>query len=106
MAKHPIVVLGSSNTDMIIKVNRIPKSGETILGGEFASALGGKGANQACAAGRMAQGAPVRMVGRVGVDPFADHLKASLEAAGVDVAAVHTSETQPTGVALPFACPR
>ncbi len=50
--KPPVLVIGSSNTDLIIKVARIPKPGETILGGEFARAAGGKGANQAVAAAR------------------------------------------------------
>ena len=62
---------------------------------------GGKGANQACAAGRLAgDGVVVRMAGRVGYDLFADHLKASLAAAGVDVSYVHGAKSQPTGVAL------
>ena len=47
-----IVVVGSSNTDMIIKLDRIPRPGETILGGEFVMAAGGKGANQAVSAAR------------------------------------------------------
>ena len=50
--KAKIVVVGSSNTDMILKLDRIPKPGETILGGEFVTAAGGKGANQAAAAAR------------------------------------------------------
>ena len=51
-----IVVVGSSNTDMILKVPRIPKPGETILGGRFTTAAGGKGANQAVAAARAGGG--------------------------------------------------
>src|SRR6476660_6917582 len=47
-----IVVVGSSNTDMILKLDRIPRPGETILGGEFVTAAGGKGANQAVAAAK------------------------------------------------------
>jgi ribokinase len=62
---------------------------------------GGKGANQACAAARLGMNSvTVRMVGRVGYDVFADHLKASLSAAGVDVSAVHATRAQATGVAL------
>ena len=62
---------------------------------------GGKGANQACAAGRLGGNAvPVKMIGRVGQDIFADRLKASLSAAGVDVSGVHVTRSQPTGVAL------
>ena len=53
MTKPSILVVGSSNTDMIIKVQRIPQPGETILGGEFALAAGGKGANQAGVSGRI-----------------------------------------------------
>jgi ribokinase len=86
--------------DFVVRVERLPSPGETTLGSNFQMIPGGKGANQACAAGRLAQGAPVRMVGRVGQDPFADHLKASLVAAGVDVSAVHAIPTHPTGVAL------
>ena len=47
-----VVVVGSSNTDMIIRVDRVPRPGETLLGGEFSTAPGGKGANQAVAAAR------------------------------------------------------
>jgi ribokinase len=62
---------------------------------------GGKGANQACAAGKLG-GAQVvtHMVGRVGYDVFGDHLKASLSAAGVNVSAVHATHSQPSGVGL------
>jgi ribokinase len=62
---------------------------------------GGKGANQAAAAAKLgAASVAVRMIGRVGMDLFADHLKASLAGAGVDVSAVHASRSHPTGVAL------
>jgi ribokinase len=75
--------------------------GETVLGRDFQMIPGGKGANQACAAGKLAAGAfAVRMIGRVGYDVFADHLKASLAAGGVDVSAVNAAKSQPTGVAL------
>ena len=50
--KQQIVVIGSSNTDLIVKAPRIPKPGETVLGGRFIKAAGGKGANQAVAAAR------------------------------------------------------
>ena len=59
-----IIVVGSSNTDMIIKVPRIPKPGETILGGIFQTAAGGKGANQAVAAARAANGSSMLEYGR------------------------------------------
>jgi ribokinase len=96
-----LVVVGSLNMDFVVRVEHLPAPGETVLGREFQMIPGGKGANQACAAGRLGAGAVLtRMVGRVGYDVFADHLKASLAAAGVDVSAVHATRSQPTGVAL------
>ena len=100
MPSH-IVVLGSLNMDFVVRVEHLPAGGETVLGHGFQMIPGGKGANQACAAGRLGgRGLVTRMVGRVGYDVFADHLKASLAAAGVDVAYVHATRSQPTGVAL------
>jgi ribokinase len=98
--KPAIVVLGSLNMDFVVRTRRLPEPGETVLGGGFQMVPGGKGANQACAAGRLASNALVRMVGRVGYDMFADHLKASLAAAGVDVSAVVSVRSEATGVAL------
>lgn len=96
-----VVVVGSLNMDFVVRVERLPAPGETILGREFRMIPGGKGANQACAAGKLGEGrVRTRMAGRVGYDIFADHLKASLSAAGVDVSAVHATRSQPTGVAL------
>lgn len=99
--KPVIVVVGSLNMDFVVSVDRLPAPGETVLGRDFRMIPGGKGANQACAAGKLGAGAvEVRMTGRVGYDLFADHLKASLAAAGVDVSAVHATRSAPTGVAL------
>jgi ribokinase len=98
--KPAIVVLGSLNMDFVVRTAHLPAPGETVLGGGFQMIPGGKGANQACAAGRLASNAFVRMVGRVGYDLFADHLKASLAAAGVDVSAVAAVRNEATGVAL------
>ncbi|HZT37387.1 MAG TPA: ribokinase [Bryobacteraceae bacterium] len=96
-----IVVLGSLNMDFSVRVERLPAAGETVLGGGFQMTPGGKGANQACAAGKLAgPDLNVRMAGRVGYDWFADHLKASLAAAGVDVSFVHGTRSAPTGVAF------
>src|SRR5712692_5888116 len=87
--------------DFVVSVDRLPAPGETVLGRDFRMIPGGKGANQACAAGKLGgPGARVKMAGRVGYDVFADHLKASLSAAGVDVSAVHATRSQPTGVAF------
>ena len=96
-----LVVIGSLNMDFVVRVEHLPAPGETVLGNRFQMIPGGKGANQACAAGKL--GSPrvtVRMAGRTGYDLFADHLKASLAAAGVDVSAVCATKAQPTGVAL------
>ena len=96
-----LVVTGSLNMDFVVRVERLPAGGETVLGNGFQTIPGGKGANQACAAGRLASPATItRMVGRVGYDVFGDQLKASLSAAGVDVSCVHATRSQPTGVAL------
>jgi ribokinase len=96
-----LVVVGSLNMDFVVTVDHLPAPGQTVLGRDFQMIPGGKGANQACAAARLgANSVTVRMVGRVGYDVFADHLKASLSAAGVDVSAVHATRAQATGVAL------
>jgi ribokinase len=96
-----IVVAGSLNMDFVVTVDHLPAPGETVLGRNFQMIPGGKGANQACAAAKTGAGTVnVKMVGRVGYDVFADHLKASLSAAGVDVSAVNATRSQPTGVAL------
>jgi ribokinase len=101
MPKPSIVVVGSLNMDFVVSVRRLPAPGETVLGSNFTMIPGGKGANQACAAGKLSVGAAsVRMIGRVGKDPFADHLKASLAAVGVDVSGVHVTKAQPTGCAM------
>ncbi|MCC6364197.1 MAG: ribokinase [Bryobacterales bacterium] len=96
-----VAVLGSLNMDFVVSVDTLPAPGQTVLGANFQMLPGGKGANQACACGRLGGGkVRARMAGRVGYDLFADHLKASLSAAGVDVAAVHATRSHPTGVAL------
>ncbi len=96
-----VTVVGSLNMDFVVRVDRLPVGGETVLGQDFRMLPGGKGANQACAAGKLGgAGVLTRMIGRVGYDVFGDHLKASLSAAGVDVSAVNASRSQPTGVAL------
>lgn len=100
MSKIPIVVVGSSNTDMIIKLDRIPKPGETLLGGDFAMAAGGKGANQAVSAARA--GGAVTFIARVGQDMFGDQAIAGFRATGINVDFVLRDRTSPSGVALIF----
>jgi ribokinase len=93
-----IVVVGSLNMDLVIRSPRIPVPGETIIGGDFQTVPGGKGANQAVAAGRL--GAQVSMVGCVGQDAFAASLLNSLAEAGVDHTYVIQDPAAATGVAL------
>ena len=95
-----IVVVGSANTDMVVKTERIPGPGETVIGGEFMMAAGGKGANQAVAAARL--GAQVTFVGRLGSDVFGDQAIAGYEAQGIDTRYVVRDEHVASGVALIF----
>ncbi|MCH5376408.1 MAG: PfkB family carbohydrate kinase, partial [Planctomycetes bacterium] len=69
MSQPSILVLGSINTDLVVKGPRIPTPGETVVGGTFFKAAGGKGANQAVAAARAGQ-ALVRLIAAVGEDEF------------------------------------
>jgi ribokinase len=93
-----ILVVGSSNTDLIIRVPRIPRPGETVLGGEFSTAAGGKGANQAVAAARA--GGLVTFVARLGVDGFGDRALANFESDGIDARFVFRDGDTPSGIAL------
>lgn len=93
-----IVVVGSLNMDLVISAPRLPKVGETILGGRFDTFPGGKGANQAVAAARM--GGRVCMVGRVGDDDFGSALLNTIQADGIDAGHVRHDPQAATGVAL------
>jgi ribokinase len=92
-----IIVVGSINLDLIATVERLPGPGETVSGGDFSTAPGGKGANQALAARRA--GAEVRMIGAVGKDAFATEALSLLEEAGVDLSRIGRMHA-PTGTAL------
>lgn len=91
-----VLVVGSANMDLVFRTARMPQPGETLLGGQFATHPGGKGANQAVAIGRL--GGAVRFVGRVGRDGFGESLRHSLVEAGVSVEHLRVSEA-PTGTA-------
>jgi ribokinase len=93
-----VVVVGSLNADLVTRVVRFPGPGETTVGQALAVHPGGKGANQAYAAGRL--GARVMIVGRVGSDDRGRLLVSSLEGAGVDTRAVQKDAGEATGVAL------
>jgi ribokinase len=92
-----IAVVGSINLDLVVRCQRLPRPGETVGDARFERVPGGKGANQAVAAARL--GARVRMVGRVGRDPFAEEALSGLREAGVDTAGVGVVDA-PTGVAV------
>ncbi|MFI8290993.1 ribokinase [Streptomyces sp. ms191] len=91
-----IVVLGSTNMDLVAFVPRAPARGETVTGREFRTIPGGKGANQAVAAARA--GAETAMIGAVGADEFGLRLRAALEASSVDTDLLRTAEG-PSGTA-------
>ncbi|HEX2051879.1 MAG TPA: ribokinase [Actinomycetota bacterium] len=91
-----VVVVGSVNVDLVTYVDRLPRPGETVVGGTFARAHGGKGANQAVAAARL--GARAVLVGMVGDDDLGAAARAELAREGVDVDAVGESSRH-TGVA-------
>ncbi len=94
-----ITVFGSTNLDQVGTVPRLPKPGETVAGGAFSMAAGGKGANQALAARRA--GASVRHVGAVGRDAFADLALELLVKDGVDLSGLRKVDA-PTGIAMIF----
>jgi ribokinase len=93
-----ILVIGSSNTDMVIKTNHFPAPGETILGGRFLMNAGGKGANQAVAASRL--GGVVTFIGKIGDDIFGKQAVQQLEDEGINVDFVAVDLEHPSGVAM------
>jgi ribokinase len=93
-----IVVVGSSNTDMVVRVPHLPAPGETVLGGSFLMAAGGKGANQAVAAARL--GAQVKLVAGVGQDVFGEAALLGLEREGIDTQHISVDLETASGVAL------
>jgi ribokinase len=95
--KRGIVVVGSVNTDMVLRCQRLPLPGETLLGRDFEVHLGGKGANQAVAATRL--GAEVHLIGCVGDDVFGTQARATLAEEGVGVEHLRTVPGR-TGVAM------
>lgn len=93
-----ILVIGSSNTDMIVKANHLPLPGETVLGEQFLMQPGGKGANQAVAAARL--GAKVALAAKLGDDLFGKQTLKRLEEEGINQDYIFIESNQPSGVAL------
>jgi ribokinase len=100
LAPKKIVVLGSSNTDMIVAVDRLPRPGETLLGGTFQTGAGGKGANQAVSVARA--GGDVAFVARIGQDAFGQEARAGFVRERIDVRHIIIDKKSPSGVALVF----
>lgn len=93
-----ILVIGSLNIDMVMRVDHMPAAGETILCDGMKLVAGGKGANQACAAGRL--GTDVTMLGAIGNDSHGEMQRDSLQRSGVDVSGLITKESVSTGTAF------
>lgn len=91
-------MVGSSNTDMVVKAARLPGPGETVTGGEFFTAPGGKGANQAVAAARA--GAEVTLVARLGDDHFGKSALQNFKREGIDTSFVTVDREAPSGIAI------
>ena len=105
MPQSSIVVLGGINMDLVAYASRFPEPGETVVGARFLTYPGGKGANQAVAAARLALrgaeglGVKVKMIGRVGGDAFGREMLDSMAAAGVDVTGVAVDLEASSGIA-------
>ena len=95
---NKIVVIGSSNTDMVVKTSHLPIGGETVLGGDFFMNAGGKGANQAVASARY--GNKVVFVAKTGDDLFGRQVREALKEDNIITDYVFTDEEHPSGVAL------
>ena len=98
MNLNRISVVGSSNTDMVIKTSKLPAPGETILGGEFFINAGGKGANQAVAAARL--GGKVSIIAKTGEDLFGKQARQLFESENINTDFLVTDPSHPSGVAL------
>ncbi len=98
MTGPKIVVVGSANTDMVVKVPHLLQPGETLLGSQFMMARGGKGANQAVAAQRL--GGEVTFIARLGRDNFGRDSAAAYREEGIDTSFIVWDDEAPSGVAL------
>lgn len=98
MEKNQIVVIGSSNTDMVVQSDHLPAPGETVLGGKFLMNPGGKGANQAVAAAKL--GGDVTLIAKVGNDIFGKEAIESFKAHGINTEHIYADQDTASGVAL------
>ncbi|RZM30127.1 MAG: ribokinase [Pedobacter sp.] len=95
---NKIIVVGSMNMDMVVKTDRIPRPGETVLGGTFFMNPGGKGANQSVAIARM--GGDVVFIGKIGDDIFGKQSAQLFDEEGVDISGIISDENSSSGIAL------
>ncbi|MFD9812402.1 ribokinase [Streptomyces sp. NPDC059080] len=95
---YDVLVVGSANADLTVRVDRRPGAGETVLGTDLVESAGGKGANQAAAAARI--GGRTALLARVGKDAYGDLLLAAQREAGTDVTSVVVDEAARTGTAM------
>jgi ribokinase len=93
-----IVVVGSINTDMVVRSPQIPKPGETLIGNSFVTTPGGKGANQAVAAARL--GGKVTLIGKVGTDAFGNTAIENFKKENIDTRFIYKDANQPSGIAI------
>ena len=98
--KPSILVVGSINMDLVVRCPHMPSPGETVLGGQFVTSPGGKGANQAVGVARL--GGACKFIGRVGQDAFGEQLLAGMKAEGVDCTSIIPTADAHTGVAMIF----
>lgn len=98
MKNTKIIVIGSSNTDMVAKTSKIPALGETVLGGEFIMTDGGKGANQAVTVSRL--GGDLTFVAKVGEDIFGDQSIERYKSYGIDTQYIFRDQATSSGIAL------
>ena len=94
----PIIVIGSSNTDMVVKTEKLPMPGETVMGGTFLMNPGGKGANQAVSAARL--GSKVIFIAKVGDDLFGRQALQQFQHENIDTSFITMDRDHPSGVAL------
>ena len=98
LSSHRILVVGSSNTDMVVKTKTLPRPGETVIGGTFLMNAGGKGANQAVATARL--GGNVAFICKTGSDIFGQQAVQLFQKEGIDTSYLFTDLENPSGVAL------
>ncbi len=98
MKNGKIVVIGSSNTDMVVQSSHLPSPGETVLGDRFIMNPGGKGANQAVAAARL--GGAVTFIAKVGDDVFGKEAVNGFQSHGIDTTFIGIDQASPSGIAL------